>query len=127
MANDIKRRQDILHQCAKRYFGIAVIGELSSLTPENIRLISLKIIAPTVQAVKEKNDINTKEESASGIIMEGVVSGERNMLDSYLAQYVIALSNSPMLRQISVNKKDIINFKKKEVLKFSMSAKAGMQ
>ncbi|MEN6488240.1 MAG: pilus assembly protein PilM [Smithella sp.] len=125
MANDIKRRQSISHQYAERYLGIAAIGEISSLTPENIRLNSLKIMTPAGFKVKDNADKTQKEETTAGITLEGVVSGERNMLNSYLAQYVMSLSNSPMLQQVSILKNDIVNFKKKEVLQFSMSVKPG--
>jgi hypothetical protein len=49
------------------------------------------------------------------------------MLDSYLAQYIMKLNNSPILRQVSVLKNNVVNFKKKDVLHFTMSAKIGKQ
>ncbi|HPK53977.1 MAG TPA: hypothetical protein PK114_05905, partial [Smithellaceae bacterium] len=62
---------------------------------------------------------------AERITLEGIITGERNMLDSYLAQYIIRLGNSQMLRQVSVYKNNVVNFKKTEVLQFTMSAKVG--
>jgi hypothetical protein len=47
------------------------------------------------------------------------------MLDSFLAQYVMKLENSPLLRQVSVRKSSITTIKKGEVLYFTVSAKIG--
>jgi len=47
------------------------------------------------------------------------------MLDSFLAQYVMKLENSPMLRQFSVQKSSIMKMKKGEVLYFTLSGKLG--
>lgn len=125
LANDVKMQRKISRQYAEKYLGMAVIGEISSLTPENIRLNNLKIRALATSAVMDKPVKTAKEETAEGITMEGVVFGDRNMLDSYLAQYIIKLSNSPMLSRVSVYKNNIVNFKKNDVLQFTMSAKIG--
>jgi hypothetical protein len=57
--------------------------------------------------------------------LEGVVSGDHNTMDSLLAQYVMKLENSPILRQVSVQKSSVITIKKVEVLYFTLSAKIG--
>lgn len=125
LVNDVKMQRKISRQYAEKYLGIAVIGEVSSLTPENIRLNNLKIRVLSTSAVMNKPAKTAKEETAEDITMEGVVFGDRNMLDSYLAQYIMKLSNSPMLSRVSVYKNNIVNFKKSDVLQFTMSAKIG--
>ena len=122
LANDVKNQRQISRQYAERYLEMSAIGEISALTPENIRLINLKITVPA----KEKNDKTAKEEPG-GVILEGLVTGDRNMLDSYLAQYIIKLGNSQMIRQVSIQKNNIINFRKSEALQFTLSAKVGKQ
>jgi hypothetical protein len=103
--------------------GVAVIGEVSDLTPQNISLISFKIIEGGISS-KVSAD-KTPQETSNGVTIEGVIFGDRNMLDSLLAQYVINLENSRMLSQISVQKNNIVTFKKSEVLQFTLSAKIG--
>ena len=125
LANDVKMQRKISRQYAERYLGMAVIGEISALTPDNIRLNNLKIIMSASSTVKDKTDKAAKEETAEGITMEGIINGDRNILDSYLAQYIMKLNNSPMLRQVSVYKNSIVNFKKNDVLQFTISAKTG--
>jgi Tfp pilus assembly PilM family ATPase len=124
LAYDVKMQRQISVQYAERYLGMAIIGEISASTPENIRLVNLKIITSRSNIVKDKTDKMAKEET-DGITWEGLITGNRNMLDSYLAQYIMKLGNSPMLHQVTVNKSNIVNFKKNDVLQFTMSAKAG--
>ena len=125
LANDVKMQRRISSQYAERYLGMAVIGEISALTPQNITLISLTIISSAGSAAnKEKTNKSAKEET-EGITLEGIVTGDRNMLESDLAQYIMKLGNSPMLRQVSVYKNSVVNFKKNDVLQFAMSAKIG--
>lgn len=120
LANEVKIQRNISRQYAERYQGAAVIGEISSLTPPNIKLINLTIMS----ASKEKA-IKPSKETIEGMTMEGIIIGDRNMLDSSLAQYIMNLSNSKILRQVSVNKNSIVKFRKNDVLQFVISAKIG--
>ena len=122
-AEEVKTEMQILHQYAQRYLGVATIGEISTITPDNIRLINLKINKGNNQP--KENPDKTAKEISEDVILEGVVSGDRSMLDSFLDQYVTKLENSPMLRQVSVSKRSIVNIKKGEVLYFTLSAKIG--
>jgi len=124
MAADVKMQRHITSQYAERYMGMAVIGEVSALTPENIRLINLKIITARKPNAKEKIDKALKEET-DGVTLEGIITGERSMLDSYLTQYMMKLGNSPLLHQVLVNKSSIINFKRNDLLQFTITAKVG--
>ena len=123
LAEEIKAKKQISHQYAQRHLGVATIGEISVLTPNNIRLISLKI--NTGNNPPKENPDKAAKEISEDVILEGVVSGDRNMLDSSLAQYVTTLENSPILRQVSVQKSSVMTIKKVEVLYFTLSAKIG--
>jgi Tfp pilus assembly PilM family ATPase len=124
MADEVKTRKQISGQYARRYLGVATIGEFAALTPVNIRLVNIKINTGGVGLAKINPD-KTAKETNDDIIVEGVIFGERDVLDSSLAQYVMKLGNSPMLRQVSVQQSGIITFKKSEVLHFTLSAKLG--
>jgi len=124
MADEVKTQKKISHQYVQRYLGVATIGEFAALTPENIRLINIKINTGGIGLAKINPD-KTAKEISDDIIVEGVIFGERDVLDSSLAQYVMKLEDSPMLRQVSVQKSGIITFKKSEVLHFTLSAKLG--
>ena len=122
-ADEVKTQRKITRQYAQRYLGLAAIGEVSDLTPQNIRLISFKITEGSVSP--KANADKTPQETSDGVTIEGVIFGDRNMLDSLLAQYVMKLENSPMLSQVSIQKNNVVTFKKSEVLQFTLSAKIG--
>jgi hypothetical protein len=124
LMEEVKAKKQLSRQYAQRHLGAATIGEISGLTPDNIRLTSLKINTGSSNPPKENPDKVAKEISED-VILEGVVSGDRNTMDSLLAQYVMKLENSPMLRQVSVQKSSVITIKKVEVLYFTLSAKIG--
>ncbi|HEX7415873.1 MAG TPA: pilus assembly protein PilM [Smithellaceae bacterium] len=123
IADEVKTQRNISRQYAQRYLGVAAIGEVTALTPQNIRLINFRIT--TGSGSPKDNTDKTAKETGDGVIIEGVILGESNVLDSLLAQYVMKLESSPMLRQVSVQKSGNITFKKSEVLHFTLSAKIG--
>jgi hypothetical protein len=102
---------------------MSAIGEISALTPENIKLINLKINSGNYPS-KDKTDKSAKDEG-DAIALEGLILGDRNMLESYLAQYVMKLENSPMLHLVLVQKSVLFTFKKNDTLQFSLVAKIG--
>ena len=123
LMKEVKANKQISRQYAQRHLDVATIGEISVLTPDNIHLISLKI--NTGDNTPKENPDKAAKEINDDVVIEGVVSGERDMLDSFLAQYVMKLENSPMLRQFSVKKTSIMKIRKGEVLYFTLSAKIG--
>ncbi len=138
LASDLKVRQQANQQYAMKYKAVAIIRELSLLTPENIRLIRVQISIPVAAyqaqsanvsspvqgAAVQKTDGSPKEKSET-VVIEGVILGERSMQDALLAQYVVKLENSPVLKGVSVLKSSPSTYKKKEILHFTISAKIG--
>ena len=129
--NELKIQRNIAHQYAQKYLDVAAIGEISELTPQNIRLISFKIAdvnaAPQNDAnktLKETAD-KTPKEIPDNVAIEGIILGNRDVLESNLTQYVLKLENSPIFNKVSVKKKDIVKFKKNEVIHFILGAKIG--
>ncbi|MDP3283067.1 MAG: pilus assembly protein PilM [Desulfobacterales bacterium] len=113
MVDGLKEQQRISKTYSERYLGMAIISELSSLTPKNIRLISLKAYMGSVaQEELPKKDIK------KNLLLEGLVFGDRNTLESSLAGFIMKLKESPMLRQISIQKNSIEPFRKDDVLHF---------
>ena len=123
MADEVKKQKKMTRQYVQRYLGVAAIGEVSDLTPQNIHLINFKITEGSVlpKAAADK----TPQEKSDGVTIEGVIFGDRNMLDSLLTQYVMKLENSPMFSKVSIQKNNVVTFKKSEVLQFTLSAKIG--
>lgn len=101
---------------ALKYGGLGLISELASLTPDNISLVSVQISMP------KQTDKGYKGTST---IIEGVVMAERDAQDASLAQFIMKLKNSPVFKDAALQKSNIVNFRKKEILQFTVRAGAG--
>lgn len=122
MAAEVAQKRQITRKYAGRYTYLAIIGEISDMTPTNIRLLNMKI--SPLSDVKGAGDKAQKEDGAN-IVLEGLVIGNRDLLDSMLAQYVMKLEYSPMLKQVSVPKSAVVKFIKDEALQFTINLKFG--
>ena len=130
---------------SERYRSMAVIGELSALTPANIRLVNLKAdfgAADTQKASeppkaapketppadkKEASKEPAKEQTPAGkmgnLVVEGIIAGNRLSLESSLAGYLMKLQESPIFRQVTVQKNSVERVKKQEILRFTINMK----
>lgn len=126
MVEEVKQQQLISKAYSERYLGMAVISELSSLTPANIRLIDLKANLGSVASAEEPLKKDKKEAVKSevkNLTLEGLVFGDRGALESSLGGFILKLKESPMFRQISIQKNSIEPFRKDDVLHFIIEIK----
>ena len=114
------------HVFVARYWGLAVIGELTALTPAHVRLIDVKIdmgpvagSAPGKESVKEGGKEPSPEKPRT-LVIEGTVIGRKDDLDGELARYVMKLETSPLFQQISVQKSAVESFRKNSTLRFTI-------
>ena len=126
MVDGLKQQQRIRKTYSERYFGMAVISELSSLTPANISLINLKAnlgsVAPDKEPLKKDKKEAGKNE-VKNLVLEGLVFGGHGTLESSLAGFIMKLKESPMFRQISIQKNSIEPLRKDDVLHFIIEIK----
>ena len=117
MAAKVMTRQKALKKGIRRYVGMAVISEISQRTPDNVRLINMTAdLARVPEAGKKKK-------GEGSIVIEGVITGERDILEASLAQYMIRLEGSPMFKAPAVHKSEIEQYQKfGEVLHFIVKA-----
>jgi Tfp pilus assembly PilM family ATPase len=113
---------------SERYRSMAVIGELSALTPTHIRLINLKADFGTLLPDKTKEPAKeTQKQPAGGkmgnLVVDGVIFGNRQTLESSLAGYIMNLQASPIFQQISIQKNSVERIKKRDVLRFTINMK----
>jgi Tfp pilus assembly PilM family ATPase len=101
-----------LQHFGERYQGVALVGELSRLTPPAIRLVDLRAEFPAAAAKGE-------ETPRRRLIIDGVVAGERSLLEPTLAGYMVRLKSSPLLAQPRIVTKAFDVMDGSEVLKFS--------
>lgn len=116
------RRQ--IKEIGQKYFGVAVISEITDLTPSSVRLISISTKlrdAPATEKGQKKGQ--EKGPSNKTLVLDGIVRGDRLILESTLAGYLMELKNSPMFDQPTISKKSFERYKDKDVLRFTARLK----
>ena len=113
MAAKDREERRLRKDYGERYLGMAVLSELSSLTPENVRFLKLKTVLGRPEAreaaaakAAEKGAPQAKAAEAAGKTLEidGIVMGERSMLEGYLSSYVLKLKGSPLVKEATVQR-----------------------
>jgi hypothetical protein len=112
MVTQVQQNRMTLEQYSKKYMGMALIGVVSTRTPTNIRLLSLKA---DFDEISEKKAADIKR----NLILEGVIFGDRLAFESSLTNYLVQLKKTPLFSRASVQKKSIDLFEDQEVMKFT--------
>jgi type IV pilus assembly protein PilM len=105
------KRQSVMG-LSKTYLDLAIISEISNLTPANIRLLSMA--ADLGGLPTQKN-----ESSKKILVLDGIIIGDRLNLESRLAEYLMELKNSPLFNQLAINRKSFEFYENREVLRFT--------
>ena len=111
LASRTQNKRKALRKLGEKYKSVAVINEISSITPAEIRLLSI------AADMGDKPDEN-KKPSKQQLEMEGVVMGDRLTFDSILAGYIVKLKSSPMFGNPSIENKSYKFLDNQEVLMF---------
>jgi hypothetical protein len=122
--------QHALGEQSSRFLGTAVIGELASLTPPNVRLLSVRAYLgsksderdiKSTSGAEAKEPAKTKKEAKKELVLEGIVTGKRDALEASLASYMMKLSASRLLTHPVVSSNMFESYPDEgEVLRFSM-------
>jgi len=103
LAAKVAAQRRALVERSNRLLGTAVIGELVSLTPPNVRLLSVAAVLGGKPDERQKksafaggtNDpAEMKKEAKKSLVLEGIVTGRRDAREAFLAGYVMKLSAS---------------------------------
>ncbi|HOG15885.1 MAG TPA: hypothetical protein PLB96_00940 [Syntrophales bacterium] len=130
LAASVKEVQAGLRSYGNRYLGMAVISEIAAITPENVRLLSIRTnlgqdgAAPKAAGAPAPPAKEAKA-MTGGIVIEGYLSGARRDLESLLAGYVMRLDASPLFRKVLVQKSGVTVFKTEETLHFVLATEIG--
>lgn len=128
---------------SERYRGLAVIGELAALTPPQIRLLNVKAefgagvadksgeakkaavpetaAAGKKEAAKEPSPDQSAPARMDSLSVEGIVVGNRRSLESSLAAYLVTLQDSPLFRQVTIQRSGIERVRKTDFLRFALN------
>ena len=102
-----------LKALGKKYFPMAVISEISEITPPDIYLLSIN--ADIGGLPTEKN-----EEQKRTLTLEGIVFGDRLTFEASLAGYLVKLKGSSIFAEPVMKKRSFEFVDNKEVLRFSI-------
>ena len=116
LVEDIRSKNQEVQLIGRKYFGLAVVGEIADLTPANVRLLSLT-------AQLDANPAQKKSTKSRDLVISGIVRGDRLTLESTLAGYLMELKNSPLVDKPTINKKSFEQYQGDAVLKFTARLK----
>jgi hypothetical protein len=111
LASQTKSKRQSLKKLGERYKGMAVINEISNITPSEIKLLS---ITAHLGNTPNKEGVGDRQT----LVVEGIITGDRLTFESTLAGYVVRIGSSPMFNTPSVENKSFKFFNNEEVLQF---------
>lgn len=109
LLDQTRAKRKIVQDLGQKYLDLAVIGEITALTPPNIRLVRM---STQLGSMDKKN-------SKKVLILDGIIQGDRLTLESALAGYLIKLKNSPLFDQPNLSRKSFEYIKEDQVLRFT--------
>jgi Tfp pilus assembly PilM family ATPase len=128
-AKAIAKRRALVER-SSRVLGTAVIGELASLTPPNVQLLSVRadlgsksdeLDIKGASAGETKEPAKMKKEAKKALVLEGIVTGRRDAMEASLAGYLMKLSASPLFVHPVVSSNTFESYPDEgEVLRFSV-------
>jgi type IV pilus assembly protein PilM len=123
MATQIQKKSTISKSLAERYQSMAILSEISSITPREIKLIRLNFGSP--ETVAKGGADNSKDQTAnkSEITIEGIIQGETSNVESLLTGYTFKLDSSPLFETITIQKSNYTPFIGRQALQFVVKAK----
>ena len=111
LASQTKNKRQSLKKMGNRYKGMAVINEISTITPAEIKLLS---ITANFGDGSNTDGGNRKQT----LVLEGIITGDRLTFESTLAGYIVNIGGSPLFNTPSVENKSFKFYNNKEVLQF---------
>ena len=111
-----KRKSETLKEFGKRYTGMAVINEISNITPPSIRLLS--ITADLGGGARMKNKTEKRF-----LLLDGIIFGSHLTFDASLAGYLVKLRSSPIFEEPIIKKKSLEFLGDREILHFTAELK----
>lgn len=104
-----KQKRQGFEKIVRRYAPLAMINELSNITPSNIRLTA---IDGEFAAGAEKRGKNT-------IVLTGIIFADPAGFETALTSYLLNLKNSPLFTRPALKSKRSAFYDNQEVLRFS--------
>ena len=111
LLDHVKQQEAAVKEYLNRNRGTVAFGELSILTPPNVRLLN----------VNASLTLTTDKDPKRILKVEGIVLGKKDVLEAGLADYVASLKASPVFSQAVVEKKSVEKYRSESVLHFNLN------
>ncbi len=105
----------------ERYLPVALLGQITTSLPPEIRLLRLQL--DDVKATNKKED---QEKGVRSISLDGIVSGNRGQMEFVLAKYIRRLAGSSFIISAIVLEKAADIYNDADVLSFTVEVKAAL-
>jgi len=112
LAAKTKEAANRLAQHSDKYKGVALVAELSRMTPTDIRMMQVTIQLP-------RSTDNAKEQPRRVLAIGGIIQGERRNLEPALATYMVQLKECPFFAMPRIIDKSFEMLGNREVLRFT--------
>jgi hypothetical protein len=109
----VNQKRNRITTLSRRYYGSAVISEVSTLVPDNIQLIALR-------ADMDASSTHSNKKPARTLELEGIVTGDRLRFETDLASYLLTMEASPLFKKPAVKSKRLQFLDDRQVLRFSI-------
>ena len=117
MAASAQKNQQSLKGNSKKFLAMAVVGELSTLTPSNIRLLSITADLGSLPEDKSKS-------AEKSLVVDGIILGDYQRLEASLAGYMMRLESSPIFSTPVIQKRALESYDEEgDVLHFTLKLK----
>jgi Tfp pilus assembly PilM family ATPase len=117
MVTKAQRNIDTTEAFVKKYQAMAIISEITQITPAEVRLSNITVELGWPH--KYQGPSKTNRTPSKLLIIEGIIFGDRLNFEASLAEYLVNLKRSPMFSQPVIKKKHYDFYKDKEVLRFN--------
>jgi hypothetical protein len=108
LAADYLERTTRLRQYAQKFVPVAVLSELSAITPPHIRLLNLRM---------ETGQHDARQ--ARFLVVDGFIKGEGINFETHLSSYLFRIRNSPLFADTTIQTSNTVNFESEgQVLRF---------
>jgi len=116
-----RKQQNIttLNSVGRRYMGVAVISEVAKMTPPNVKLLNLTVEFGGIEDPKKSDKKAADKLAAKVLTLDGVILGDRLTFESSLANYLVNLKKSPIVRQAKIQRQTVELFEDTETLRFT--------
>lgn len=116
----VKSKQQLLKKQVNDCLGVAVLSELSALTPSNVRLIGITAdLGGMPEPQARQPGPEKKKGLPKSLVIDGIVQGDHQSWEISLARFLMKLESSPIFTNIAIHSSTVETYQEVgEVLHF---------